>query len=77
MSRSPPHPRSRKTPSGGRMMAKMNLQMSLQSTQLAKDFSGRSLRAIQIDCFAEKRDSEKRTSYAEEQTYEAVKGIVC
>lgn len=30
ISRSAPHPRSRKTPSGGRMMAKMILQMSLE-----------------------------------------------
>lgn len=29
MSRSTPQPRSRKTPRGGRMMAKMILQMSL------------------------------------------------
>jgi hypothetical protein len=29
ISRSEPHPRSRKTPSGGRMTAKMILQMSL------------------------------------------------
>ena len=32
MSKSLPHPRSRKTPRGGRMMAMMILQMSLQQT---------------------------------------------
>lgn len=35
MSRSAPHPRSKKTPRGGRKMARMILQMSLRESMLA------------------------------------------
>lgn len=38
--RSAPHPRSRKTPSGGRMMAKMILQMSLAVKGMAGGLLG-------------------------------------
>lgn len=35
MRRSAPHPRSKKTPRGGRKMARMILQMSLRGSMLA------------------------------------------
>jgi len=38
MRRSAPHPRSRKTPRGGRMMARMILQISLAVKGILREF---------------------------------------
>ena len=64
--KSAPHPRSRNTPSGGRMMAKMILQMSLEGLAVTAKGSNRS------------RDTRTPSDElnGELRTYEAVKGMV-
>jgi hypothetical protein len=41
MQKSPPHPRSSKTPTGGRMTARIILQMSLLETCISNEFNGK------------------------------------
>jgi len=53
MRKSAPHPRSRKTPSGGRIMAKMILQMSLAVTAMVMEFG-------YVELFQTGGDSDKR-----------------
>lgn len=58
MQRSPPHPRSRKTPRGGRRTAKMILQMSLSGllvdcrplTSRRRTFAYLAVKAMMTEC---------------------------
>lgn len=81
MRKSALQPRSRKTPRGGRMMARIILQMSLQSKQCYLPDSHHSLRRIELkgkkDGCGGRRDDLGRCRGQEKlETYLAVKAIM-
>lgn len=77
MRKSAPHPRSRKTPRGGRIKAKMSLQISLEAMCQYSNFEECGRVTATLAVRQRFRDHRRQVGRAAKQkTYEAVKGIV-